>query len=497
MSAVGGWVLCLVVLTLAAFGCWLFVVGCGAVMLLFPSKPVTATRIMPDVTVEGDIAEITVVVGHEECPPGFTMLTRTQHHKTGNLNEVGLPEAKVHLAVRRSFTEPPISDVGVILNPGELERVPDGWELVEFTKAGQPANLNHLTQGPPVFLCVKHLAADAPPTTPRLHNIDVLWGNQKPVTGFKKVAKTLGAVRSVANLNTGTSFDRALLAVEYGSRRYAPHPSCFLNGTYETTSHGMMQLWGVAPTATITMLGQLDRDRQRFQLAVVPVAHTQPGSTSTSYRGYGFLYDNPRTVYSLKPGYAVEFTLDDKWRTMKGKLYGPKPSDKMAWDLFHDDSVRIAFKRDFGTIWQNGREVSTDRVADFHLRGLVRNLSTPHIMGGSNEVQCSNCNMKCENERRIVMSRPGNHLMVTITRMKYDSKTAKTVKFLDTVPLMPCIDLPEVAEPLRQVVYPNMSPADVGPIAGRDGRRYGLCVGVAVAKPRALGMLVGLVLPAV
>ena len=96
--------------------------------------------------------------------------------------------------------------------------------------------------------------------------------------------------------------------------------------------------------------------------------------------------------------------------------------ERNAWELHHDDSVRIGFKRDFGSVWVNRRQVHTDRLPDFHISGLLKNFSTPHVMGGPNVVQCDNCQRRCENERCVVLGRPSGHLMLTITRMKYDAK---------------------------------------------------------------------------
>ena len=339
---------------------------------------------MPNVQVSYNIVEIAVVLGHEEVPQGFEvrvpwclrlrpcthvlsgtlslaspahpdlcvwlqLLHRTKAAKTGNLNESGVPESKARLAVRRAFDEPAISDVGVILNPGVLERVPEGWQLLDRTAAGQPANLNHMTNGPPIYLCYKRVAADAPPNAKRLQELDLLWPGDKPASGFTKVAKTLGAVHSEADLNTGTSYQKVrLLGLDvlwlalagrggthanvawcWGSAQqvflafrrsgfvHPPHADCFITGTYET-SQGMMQLYGIQPSACTTLYGTFNHQRDCMQLVLVPYRHYQPGSQRTGFKALGITYPKPKPALFLEPGYTVDFVIDEEWRVLKG-----------------------------------------------------------------------------------------------------------------------------------------------------------------------------------
>ena len=431
-------------------------------------------RILPHVTVQGNIVEIAVLLGHDPVPDGFELLNKTKSGRTGNLNEMGVPEAKCRLAVRRGFAEPAIAEVGVVLNPGVLEQVPDGWELLARTPSGQPADLNHMTQGPPVMLCFKRVPADAPPAQKRLTDLDIVWGVEPTPSGFSLVKQTVGAVKSAANLNTGTSFSTAMLAVRKTGYIHPPHPDCFINGTYQMPK-AIMQLYGICPTQVTTLLGTMDNGRVKMQVAVVPYDAYHPNSTRGGMKGMGFVYPTTQPAVGQihrRPGRSVSFHISDDWRTMKGAVTSGIERD--AWSLFHDDRIRIGFKRDFGTVWRGGQQVHTDRVPGFHLAALLKNFSTPHVMGGPNRVLCENCNTKCENERRVLLARPGEHLMLTVTRMKYDARTAKTVKFLDDVQLMTCIQMPEVPDEIAHTVYRDMSPAQLAAYAKGPGRRYGL-----------------------
>ena len=54
------------------------------------------------------------------------------------------------------------------------------------------------------------------------------------------------------------------------------------------------------------------------------------------------------------------------------------------------------------------------------------------------------------------------------------SQTAKTIKFLDDVPLMPCIDMPDVPDELSSLVFPNVTPEQAAALSKGPARRYGL-----------------------
>ncbi|XP_075979851.1 DENN domain-containing protein Crag isoform X4 [Anticarsia gemmatalis] len=96
-------------------------------------------------------------------------------------------------------TKPPITDIGVIF-PGLGETVPNGYELLELTPSGLPADLNHgSVRSPECFLCIRRGRDRAP-----LVDIGVMYdGKERLMADAEMVLVTVGG--RLANVNNSTA----------------------------------------------------------------------------------------------------------------------------------------------------------------------------------------------------------------------------------------------------------------------------------------------------
>ncbi|KAL0870637.1 hypothetical protein ABMA27_005596 [Loxostege sticticalis] len=96
-------------------------------------------------------------------------------------------------------TKPPITDIGVIF-PGLGETVPNGFELLELTPTGLPADLNHGSmRSPECFLCIRR-GRDRPP----LVDIGVMYdGKERLMADAEMVLVSVGG--RLANVNNSTA----------------------------------------------------------------------------------------------------------------------------------------------------------------------------------------------------------------------------------------------------------------------------------------------------
>ncbi|XP_041980512.1 DENN domain-containing protein Crag isoform X2 [Aricia agestis] len=93
----------------------------------------------------------------------------------------------------------PITDIGVIF-PGLSETLPNGYELLESTPTGLPADLNHGSmRSPECFLCIRR-GRDRPP----LVDIGVMYeGRERLMADAEMVLSSVGG--RVANVNNSTA----------------------------------------------------------------------------------------------------------------------------------------------------------------------------------------------------------------------------------------------------------------------------------------------------
>ncbi|CAH2087462.1 unnamed protein product [Euphydryas editha] len=96
-------------------------------------------------------------------------------------------------------TKAPITDIGVIF-PGLGETVPNGYEMLELTPTGLPADLNHGSmRSPECFLCIRR-GRDRPP----LVDIGVMYdGRERLMADAEMVLVSVGG--RLANVNNSTA----------------------------------------------------------------------------------------------------------------------------------------------------------------------------------------------------------------------------------------------------------------------------------------------------
>ncbi|XP_026750235.2 DENN domain-containing protein Crag isoform X2 [Galleria mellonella] len=96
-------------------------------------------------------------------------------------------------------TKAPITDIGVLF-PGLGETVPNGYELLELTPSGLPADLNHGSmRSPECFLCIRR-GRDRPP----LVDIGVMYeGKERLMADAEMVLKSVGG--RLANVNNSSA----------------------------------------------------------------------------------------------------------------------------------------------------------------------------------------------------------------------------------------------------------------------------------------------------
>lgn len=119
----------------------------------------------------------------------------------------------------------------------------------------------------------------------------------------------------------------------------------------------------------------------------------------------------------------------------------------------------------------------TDRAAQHHISAMVANIALPTTMAGANAVECSKCNVRAEHIRTSFITQPPEHLMLSLGRMAYSAAHGKTIKFLDTVGLVPCVELPSVPDAVAKLVYRSDGDGDdtkAAEAAASSSRRYGL-----------------------
>lgn len=424
------------------------------------------------------ITGLAVVFDDEPPPEGFLKMTHTGNRRSSDLN-AGVPRAarRVVLCWECDPRKPAIADIAIVLEPGVLEKVPEGYELIDRTPTGADANLNSGTDGTPMYLAVKYL-----PST-RIEGkgvgaLDLLWSDFDDVLAkdFHRIEKTAGAVGQPANLNTGNGGHTIYLC--YRKDDYVPQAmDHWINGLWDLPSidKNRMALWALGHTTAMSVRGSFDfagADRARGDIlsVVVPAKDLKPpmpdGTEDESFRLVGLWSDSKTALY---PGSPIYMKIDKDFSRMEGHTaVGAK---RTPWKLVHDNRIRLAFKRDYSTVYRNGELVSTTRASEHSVPTMIDRAFCPTILGGDNKVKCSSCDKVTEYERRMLLTRAPGHLIVSLTRMAFRHELGKTVKYLDDVELAPVVELPHVPDEFSRAVYKTREAADA---ELRRARRYAL-----------------------
>lgn len=462
------------------------------------------------VKVKWPISEILVLRGDERVPEGVQVLRETCSGRSGNLLAQTASPYTLYFAVRRDAqpSEGYVTDVAIIY--ADIDAVPEGYVCVQTTPAGHSANLNDGTAGIPVFICYRRQIinsdTDEPTTIKTVIDLALMWtsGSQTDSVpaGFTKIQHT--PLGMEANLNQGTPGVAIHLCVAKSALSEVVQPVDHpLNGEYELSSL----------TNTPLGFGRFVRLAVVEQLAE---ARTIEGSFGAVLHGYlhgamrGVLFKTSSRLMpqqrmllgvwnsdggngaatmtdAVPPNHPFQLALDSANGELDGWWSGTESSStasakgssspthagsnstgtKMAsgsksastlgepWRIIRDSYVRIAFKKDYGTEWQDGKLVFSERVWRHDLASMLSRFVATRTLGGDNALRCSSCGdgqSKTESRAHTVVASPPEHLIITLKRMYYDWAHQKTRKCLHDVSFDAYLTLPPLNdEEARQV----------------------------------------------
>lgn len=502
------------------------------------------------VKVKWPITELMVLRGDERVPEGAQVLRETCSGRSGNLLAQTASPHTLYLAVKRSAqpAEGFVADVCVIY--GEIDTVPEGYVCVQLTPAGHSANLNDGTAGVPVFICYRRHPlnndVDAAKGDKCVMDLALMWtsGTQADTVpaGFTKIQHT--PLGMEANLNQGTTGVAIHLCVSKCALGDVVQPiDHALNGEYELSSL----------TNSPLVFGRFVRLSVVEELAEARTVEGSFGAVLHGYlhgalRGVLFsttsrLMPQRRMLLGVwtsdggngaaamtdvvPPNHPFQLALDDTSGELDGWWSGPEPTGPTAvgstatktssspthsasatsasssgggnkkasalgepWCILRDSYVRIAFKKDYGTEWQDGKLVFSERVWQHDLASMLSRFVATRTMGGDNALRCSACGdgrSKTESRAHTVIASPPEHLIITLKRMYYDWTHQKTRKCLHDVTFSAHLTLPalneEEARQVGVVVQDDAdaemaSASDASAVARRrhdvDQRQYGL-----------------------
>jgi len=154
--------------------------------------------------IKAPISEICIIHVGEPVPDGFLRLTRTPSHKRANLN-AGSGGNHINICIKKDLTgeEAPVTALTVIF-PDNNEFLPPGFLVVRRGK--HACNLNTGTSAERIFLCYKKDKCGNPIT-----DLQIIYPgkNEECPKGFNIIEKSVTGLP--ANLNSGSSGGRIFL----------------------------------------------------------------------------------------------------------------------------------------------------------------------------------------------------------------------------------------------------------------------------------------------
>ncbi|KAI9911807.1 hypothetical protein PsorP6_009066 [Peronosclerospora sorghi] len=470
--------------------------------------------------VKWPISELVILRGDERVPQGFEVVRDTCSGRSGNLLAQTASPHALYLALKRE--EAPvhgyITDIVVIYS--EIDAVPDHYTCIETTPAGYSANLNDGTSGVPIFICVKKsgdaTAVESDGTsTKSVMDVTLMWtsGTQPdPLpTGFVKIQHT--PLGMDANLNQGTGGVAIHLCVSKCETKAIVKPlENLLNGEYEITSS---PLPAFGRFLSLSVVEELD-DARSVDGTFGVVLHAQSTGSisgllvSSKLQQTGEMKkrmiigawrcESPMAgggganlSACLPSNYPFELTLNDAGTELNGWWSGVEavPGNVMnagtsvapssgtsavasviggKWKLVRDGYVHIAFKRDYGTEWQDGKLVFSERVWRHDIKSMLSRFVATRTLGGDNALLCSTCECKTESRTHTVIFDPPEHLIITLKRMYYDWSQQKACKCLHDVRFPAFLTLPSLT-PEEHVALDDVDDAST---RDKQSRHYGL-----------------------
>jgi hypothetical protein len=108
-------------------------------------------------------------------PDGFECIESTPTGYPADLNHGSLRTPSCYICYRRGYHKPPLVDVGVLYE-GKGERVMVDSQVIKHTPHGRNANVNNATPG--IFLTYRRAADNAPPNQLAVTDICVILANK-------------------------------------------------------------------------------------------------------------------------------------------------------------------------------------------------------------------------------------------------------------------------------------------------------------------------------
>lgn len=431
------------------------------------------------VNVKWPVSEVIVLRGDERVPEGVEVVRDTCSGRSGNVLAQTKSPYTLYLAVKREEVPTSgayVSDICVIY--GEIDGIPDQYTCIETTPAGFSANLNDGTAGVPIFLCYRRgpLLDIENPNQKSLMDIGLMWTSGSSTdslpAGFTKLQHT--PLGMDANLNQGTS----------GVSIHLCFAKCNLGDIIKPVEHalnGEYEMSSVVPAGFSKF----------FRLSVMELimnARKVEGKFGTvlhaALRGslQGILFESklkkkqmmlgtwcsfslgttPTTMTDfVPPAFPFQLAMNERCDELDGWWSGAE--DALAttgtasaggtWKLMKDTYVRIAFKKDYGTEWKNGKLISSERVWRHDIASLLSRFVATRTLGGDNALSCSQCERKTESRAHTVIATPPEHLILTLKRMYYDWAQQKTRKCLHDVQFPALLTLPALSEDEEEVLF--------------------------------------------
>lgn len=472
-------------------------------------RPVTLHGVQTSrsVKVKWPISELFVLRGDEKVPEGVKVVRESCSGRSGNLLAQTPSPHSLYLAVKREETPSSglyVNDVCVIY--GEIDVVPEGYTCIQTTPGGYSANINDGTAGVPIFICYRR--ASGVPNDKVLMDLLPMWTSGPQVdtlpTGFTKIQHT--PLGMEANLNQGTTGVAIHLCFAKSDPDQVVKPvENPLNGEYEITSSVPT---GFGKFISLSVMERVSEARVvegkfgtilhghlpgSFRATLFKPAQKQKqimiGLWSVETQG------NPTTMTDFMPAsYPFELTLSETGDELDGWWSGNDDTTATttttspvatsggnaskannvsgSWQLMKDSYVRVAFKKDYGTEWKDGRLIFSERVWRHDIASMLSRFVATRTLGGDNSLSCSQCDRKTESRTHTVIVSPPSHLILTVKRMFYDWTQQKTRKSLHDVEFPALLTLPSLTEEDEEVVFDaddNVSLRD-----SQRNRHYGL-----------------------
>ncbi|RLN92214.1 hypothetical protein BBJ28_00018727 [Nothophytophthora sp. Chile5] len=414
---------------------------------------------------EGYISDVSVVYGEiDPIPEHYTCIQTTPAGHSANLND-GTPGVPVFICYRRSKSEgetaaasggevsttsKSLMDLALMWTSGaQPDALPTGFTKIQHTPLGMEANLNQGTSGVAIHLCYSKCEAK-----------DVMKPLESVLNGeYEITSSPLPAFGRFLSLSVVEELEEART----------------VQGNFGTVLHGQLSgaMNGLLFTSTKHVQANDDK-KTRTVIGAWRIENAMSGLGSTGMTD--FLPSSFPFELTLNEG-GTE--LDGWWSGAEGSGTGAtKPSVSVIlpqnsgvtpastatsgstaaaaggkWKLVKDSYVHVAFKKDYGTEWQDGQLVFSERVWQHDIASMLSRFVATRTLGGDNALFCSACQRKTESRTHTVIFAPPEHLIITLKRMYYDWTQQKARKCLHDVQFPALLTLPSLTSEEVQAVY--------------------------------------------